>query len=116
MSFHRCFRNFLSSSSLASSPKSNASYKAIKEAQSVVQKTGDLSVPMQIRNAPTKLMKEQGYGKGYEYAHDHDLNFVDMEFLPEEITNTKFYDPGENAREEELRKFLKRRWKDKYNY
>ncbi len=101
---------------LASSPKSNASYTAVKKAQSMVQETGDLSIPMQIRNAPTKLMKEQGYGKGYQYAHDYDLNFVDMEFLPEEIKNTKFYDPGKNPREEELRKFLKARWKDKYGY
>lgn len=101
---------------LASSPKSNASYSAIKHAQSIVHKTGDLSIPMQIRNAPTKLMKEQGYGKGYKYAHDHELNFVDMEFLPEEIKNTTFYQPGKNAREEELRKFLKARWKEKYGY
>lgn len=101
---------------LASSPKSNASYTAIKQAQDLVQKTGDLAVPMQIRNAPTKLMKEQGYGKGYQYAHDHDLNFVDMEFLPDEIANTKLYDPGVNPREEELRKFLKKRWKEKYGY
>ena len=101
---------------LASSPKSNASYAAIKQAQSLVQETGDLPVPMQIRNAPTKLMKEQGYGKGYQYAHDHDLNFVDMEFLPEEIKSTKLYDPGKNPREEELRKFLRARWKEKYGY
>ncbi len=101
---------------LASSPKSNASYTAIKEAQSLVHETGDLPVPMQIRNAPTKLMKNQGYGKGYQYAHDHDQNFVDMEFLPEEIKNSKLYDPGKNPREEELRKFLKARWKDKYGY
>ena len=101
---------------LASSPKSNASYAAIKRAQSEVHQSGDLSIPMQIRNAPTKLMKEQGYGKGYQYAHDHDANFVNMEFLPEEIKNTKFYDPGKNPREEELRKFLKARWKEKYGY
>ncbi len=101
---------------LASSPKSNASYAAIKAAQSEVNKSGDLPIPMQIRNAPTKLMKEQGYGKGYKYAHEYDSNFIDMEFLPEEIKNTKFYDPGNNAREEELRRFLKARWKDKYGY
>ena len=101
---------------LASSPKSNASYAAIKQAQSLVQQTGDLSVPMQIRNAPTKLMKNEGYGKGYQYAHDHEDNFVNMEFLPDEIKNTTLYDPGKNPREEELRKFLKARWKEKYGY
>lgn len=101
---------------LASSPKSNAAYMAIKKAQGIVQETGDLEIPMQIRNAPTKLMKEQGYGKGYQYAHDYDQNFVDLEFLPDAIKNTKFYEPGNNAREEELRKFLKTRWKEKYGY
>ena len=101
---------------LASSPKSNASYAAIKQAQSLVQKTGDLSIPMQIRNAPTRLMKEQGYGKGYQYAHDHELNFVNIEFLPDEIKSTKLYEPGKNPREEELRKFLRARWKEKYGY
>lgn len=101
---------------LASSPKSNASYAAIKQAQSLVQETGDLPIPMQIRNAPTKLMKDQGYGKGYQYAHDHELNFVNMEFLPDEIITTKFYEPGKNPREEELRRFLKARWKEKYGY
>lgn len=101
---------------LASSPKSNASYMAIGKAQSLVQKTGDLPVPMAIRNAPTKLMKDSGYGKGYKYAHDHPNNFVEMEFLPEEIKGTTFYDPGKNSREEELRKFLKNRWKEKYGY
>jgi putative ATPase len=101
---------------LASSPKSNASYMAINQAQSLVQKTGDLPVPMAIRNSPTKLMKDQGYGKGYKYAHDHPMNFAEMEFLPEEIQGMKLYDPGQNAREEELRKFLRVRWKDKYGY
>ncbi len=101
---------------LASSPKSNASYMAINQAQSLVQKTGDLPVPMAIRNSPTKLMKDQGYGKGYKYAHDYPMNFADMEFLPDEIKNTKLYDPGNNAREEELRKFLRTQWKDKYGY
>lgn len=101
---------------LASSPKSNASYIAINQAQALVQKTGDLSVPMAIRNSPTKLMKDQGYGKGYKYAHDHPMNFAEMEFLPEEIQGTKLYEPGKNAREEELRKFLKARWKEKYGY
>lgn len=101
---------------LASSPKSNASYMAINQAQALVQKTGDLPVPMAIRNSPTKLMKDQGYGKGYKYAHDHPMNFAEMEFLPEEIEGTKLYEPGKNAREEELRKFLRTRWKDKYGY
>ncbi len=101
---------------LASSAKSNASYKAIKNAKALVQKTGDLGVPMPIRNAPTKLMKDQGYGDGYKYAHDHPGNFVNMEFMPETIKGFKLYDPGENAREEELRKRLKRYWVKKYNY
>ncbi|MDN5200950.1 replication-associated recombination protein A [Fulvivirgaceae bacterium BMA10] len=101
---------------LASSPKSNASYMAIKSAKSSVRQTGDLSVPMHIRNAPTKLMKDQGYGKGYQYAHDYTNNFIEQEFLPEKIKGTKFYDPGKNAREEELRKRLKALWKDKYQY
>ena len=101
---------------LASSPKSNAAYMAINKAQQLVRETGDLPVPMSIRNAPTKLMKEEGYGKGYQYAHNYDGNFVDFEFLPDEIKNTKLYDPGKNAREEELRKRLKTLWKDKYGY
>ncbi len=101
---------------LASSPKSNASYRAIGKAQALVQQTGDLPVPMSIRNAPTKLMKDSGFGKGYKYAHDHPGNFAEMEFLPDEIKGTTLYEPGQNAREEELRKFLKNRWKDKYGY
>lgn len=101
---------------LASSPKSNASYMAINQAQALVQKTGDLPVPMALRNAPTKLMKDQGYGKSYQYAHDYPMNFAEMEFLPDEIKSTKLYDPGKNAREEELRRFLKARWKEKYGY
>lgn len=101
---------------LASSPKSNASYMAINQAQALVQKTGDLPVPMALRNSPTKLMKDQGYGKGYQYAHDHDMSFAHMEFLPDEIKETKLYEPGKNAREEELRRFLKARWKEKYGY
>ncbi|NAY92913.1 AAA family ATPase [Muricauda sp. JGD-17] len=101
---------------LASSPKSNASYLAIKEAQKKVSETGDLSVPLAVRNAPTKLMKDLGYGTGYEYAHDHVDNFVDFEFLPEEITGTVFYQPGNNQRENALREFLKKRWKKKYGY
>ena len=101
---------------LASSPKSNASYLAIKQAKSLVKKTGDLQVPMHIRNAPTQLMKDEGYSKGYKYAHDFPGNFVEQEFLPHKISNTKLYDPGNNAREGELRKRLKAYWKKKYNY
>lgn len=101
---------------LACSPKSNASYEAINRAQQEVAKSGDLPVPMAIRNAPTKLMKDQGYGQGYKYAHSYEHNFAEMEFLPDELKETKFYDPGRNPREEELRKFLKNRWKEKYGY
>ncbi|MFN3839156.1 MAG: replication-associated recombination protein A [Cyclobacteriaceae bacterium] len=101
---------------LASSPKSNASYTAIEEAIRVVNETGDLPVPLAVRNAPTKLMKELGYGKGYQYAHSYEGNFVNMEFLPEVISGTKFYEPGNNAREEELRKYLRSLWKEKYGY
>lgn len=101
---------------LASSPKSNASYMAIEDAIRVVNETGDLPVPLSIRNTPTKLMKDLGYGKGYQYAHSHEGNFVNMEFLPEAISGTKFYEPGKNAREEELRKYLRDRWKEKYGY
>lgn len=101
---------------LATSPKSNASYTAIKTAQSVVQKTGNLSVPLPLRNAPTKLMKEIGYGHDYKYAHQYDDNFADLEFLPEEIKGTTFFEPGNNAREAEIKKWLKKRWKAKYDY
>ncbi|AUP80333.1 replication-associated recombination protein A [Flavivirga eckloniae] len=101
---------------LACSPKSNAAYKAIGMAQQLVKETGNLSVPLEIRNAPTKLMKELGYGDNYKYAHNYDLNFANQEFLPDEIKNTKLYDPGNNAREEAHRTFLKQRWKDKYGY
>ncbi len=101
---------------LACSAKSNASYKAIKDAQSLVKKTGDLSVPLSIRNAPTKLMKELGYGEDYQYAHNYEDNFADHEFFPDEIVGTKLYDPGNNSRENGLRDFLKQRWKDKYEY
>ncbi|OEY72877.1 replication-associated recombination protein A [Salegentibacter salarius] len=101
---------------LATSPKSNAAYMAINQAQSAVKKTGNLSVPLSIRNAPTKLMKDIGYGKDYKYAHNHENNFVEAEFLPDEIKNTKFYDPGNNPRENAQREFLKKRWKTKYNY
>jgi putative ATPase len=101
---------------LASSPKSNAAYTAIEAALSAVRDKGDLSVPLHIRNAPTKLMKNLGYGKNYEYSHSYENNFFPQEYLPKEISGTKFYDPGKNAREDELRKFLKNLWKDKYNY
>jgi len=101
---------------LASSAKSNASYMAIKKAQSKVAKTGDLSVPLSMRNAPTGLMKEIGYGKGYKYAHDFNRNFVDLEFLPDKIVGTTFYEPGNNPRENEIRKHLKNLWNKKYGY
>lgn len=101
---------------LAASPKSNAAYEAIGKAQKLVKDTGDLSVPLSIRNAPTKLMKELGYGDNYKYAHGYDNNFVDHEFLPDEIKNTTLYNPGNNARESAQREFLKQRWKDKYDY
>lgn len=101
---------------LACSAKSNASYQAIGKAQQLVKETGDLSVPLSIRNAPTKLMKELGYGDDYKYAHNYEGNFTEHEFLPDEIKNTKLYEPGNNARENALRDFLKQRWKDKYGY
>ena len=101
---------------LAASPKSNAAYQAINEAQNLVRKTGDLPVPLHLRNAPTQLMKEEGYGKGYQYAHDFPGNFVNQEFLPEEIKGRKLYDPGKNPREEEMRKRLRTLWRDKYGH
>lgn len=101
---------------LATSPKSNSSYRAINEAQRLVRQTGDLPVPMAIRNAPTKLMKDLGYGEEYKYAHDYEKNFKAMEFLPEEIKATTLFQPGGNKREKTLRDFLKLRWKDKYDY
>ncbi len=101
---------------LACSPKSNASYLAIDMALDLVNKTGDLSIPLHIRNAPTKLMKDLNYGKGYEYAHNHANNFVEQEFLPEELAGYKVYEPGANAAEDRMRTFLKDRWKEKYNY
>jgi putative ATPase len=100
---------------LACSPKSNAAYMAINQAIDVVKNTGNLTVPLDIRNAPTKLMKDLGYGESYKYAHNYDLNFVAQEFLPEGIENTRFYKPGNNARENAQQEFLKQRWKDKYN-
>jgi putative ATPase len=101
---------------LASSPKSNAAYMAINQAQSLVREKGDLSVPLHLRNAPTKLMKDLNYGKAYKYSHDFPGNFVNQEFLPEEIKGMKLYDPGQNARENELRKYLQSKWGEKYGY
>lgn len=101
---------------LACSPKSNASYMAIEEALSHVKKTGDLPVPLHLRNAPTNLMKQLNYGDGYKYAHAYDMNFVAQEFLPDGIAGMRFYDPGSGQREQEFRNFLKQRWKEKYGY
>ena len=101
---------------LATSPKSNASYMAIGEAQALVKQTGDLPVPIHLRNAPTKLMKELGYGDEYQYSHNYTNNFSVQEYLPDAIKETKFYDPGNNSRENGTREFLKNRWKDKYGY
>lgn len=101
---------------LATSPKSNSTYKAIKMARNLVKQTGNLQVPLPLRNSPTKLMSEMNYGKRYQYAHDFENNFVIQEYLPEEIKNTVFYEPAANQREEESRNFLKKRWKEKYKY
>lgn len=101
---------------LACSAKSNASYMAIENALERVEKAGDLPVPLHIRNAPTRLMKDIGYGKDYKYAHHYDQNFVELEFLPEQIKGTKFYDPQDNPRENEFREKLRRFWKEKYGY
>ncbi|MBQ9863910.1 MAG: replication-associated recombination protein A [Bacteroidales bacterium] len=101
---------------LASSVKSNSTYMALANAQQVVRQTGDLPVPLHIRNAPTKLMKTLGYGEGYKYAHDYVGNFVDQEFLPDTLRGTKFYEPGQNPREEDTRRLLRQRWGQKYGY
>ena len=101
---------------LACSPKSNAAYQAINTAVDIVKNTGNLSVPLEIRNAPTKLMKDLGYGEDYKYAHDYDLNFVAQEFMPIGLENKIIYEPGNNSREQSQQSFLKQRWKDKYNY
>ncbi len=101
---------------LATSPKSNSTYLAISKAQEEVRRTGTLSVPLHIRNAPTRLMKELDYGKGYLYAHDFEKNFAVSEFLPAEISGSKFFEPGKNASEERIRQWLKQRWNEKYNY
>ncbi len=101
---------------LATSPKSNSAYKAIKEAQQLVKQTGDLPVPVHLRNAPTQLMKELNYGADYKYSHDYPLHFVEQEFLPEEISGTALYKPAHNNREKQTTEFLKQRWKEKYDY
>jgi len=101
---------------LAASPKSNASYEAIEAAIAAVKQHGDLPVPLHIRNAPTKLMKNLDYGKGYKYSHSYQQNFSEQEYLPEKIAGTVFYEPGQNPREDELRRYLKNLWKDKYKY
>ena len=101
---------------LASSAKSNASYMAIEGALSSIRKTGDLPVPLHLRNAPSKLMKDLNYGGDYSYAHDYEDNFKEQEYLPDQIKGNKFYEPGDNAREKEIREFLKKRWKGKYGY
>ena len=89
---------------------------AIAKAQEIVRKTGDLSIPLHLRNAPTKLMKDLDYGKDYKYSHDYPNNFVTQEFLPDELSGTKIYDPGQNSRENSFREILKNRWKEKYKY
>ena len=101
---------------LATSPKSNRSYLAIDEALALIRKTGDLPVPLHLRNAPTKLMKQIGYGKEYDYSHNNENHFAAQEYLPEELSGTRFYDPANNPRENETRNFLKQRWKEKYGY
>lgn len=101
---------------LAASAKSNAAYMAINHAQEVVRNSGDLPVPLHLRNAPTKLMKDIGYGKEYQYAHDYAASFAKQEYLPESISGSKFYEPGNNAREREMKEFLKKLWGEKYNY
>lgn len=101
---------------LANSAKSNSTYMALKNAQEAIRRTGDLPVPMQLRNAPTKLMKDSGYSDGYKYAHNYEGNFVDLEFLPDALAGTRFYEPGNNAAENKTRELMKWRWKEKYGY
>ncbi len=101
---------------LATSTKSNAAYQAIRKAQKIASESGNLPIPLHLRNAPTKLMKQLNYGKEYKYAHDYDGNFVAMEFLPEQLIGSVFYDPGNNPRENEIRQQMQRWWKEKYNY
>ncbi len=101
---------------LASSPKSNASYEAINRAQEVVKQSGDLPVPLHLRNAPTRLMKDLDYGKNYQYAHAFEGNFADQEYFPKSLEKTVLYTPGKNSAEQKLREYLKQLWKDKYGY
>jgi putative ATPase len=101
---------------LASSPKSNAAYMAINNAMSIVKQTGDLDIPLHLRNAPTSLMKDMDYGKNYKYSHDFPSNFIDQEYLPKELTGNKLYDPGNNPAENKSRAYLKALWKKKYEY
>jgi putative ATPase len=101
---------------LATSQKSNASYQAINDAQALIKETGDLSVPLTLRNAPTKLMKDLGYGNEYKYAHNYENNFIQTEFMPEDLTDKVLFNPGKNKREDQLRQFLKQKWTGKYNY
>ncbi|HRE24591.1 MAG TPA: replication-associated recombination protein A, partial [Bacteroidia bacterium] len=101
---------------LACSPKSNSSYMAIEEALELVAKTGDLPVPLHLRNAPTNLMKEIGYGKDYAYAHNYENNFVKLNYLPNQLKGKKIYFPGKNVREAEFQQFLKTRWENEYDY
>jgi putative ATPase len=99
---------------LANSPKGNGAYMAINNAQQVVKQTGNLAVPLPLRNAPTKLMKDLGYGKGYKYSHDFPGNFIEQEFLPEEISNLSFFKAGSSGKEQEIEKNIRERWKSKY--
>ena len=101
---------------LATSAKSNSSYKAINEAISLVRKTGDLPVPLHLRNAPTKLMKDLGYAKDYKYAHSYEGNFVDLEFMPDEVKNKQLYEPQKNSQEQKIKTHLQTLWKNKYDY
>ena len=101
---------------LATSPKSNSAYNAINNAEENIKKTGNLPIPIHLKNAPTKLMKELNYGKGYLYPHDFDNNFIKQEFLPDEINKNIFYRPGKNIKESKIEEWLKINWKNKYNY
>jgi putative ATPase len=101
---------------LATSPKSNSTYQAVKDAQALVKKTGDLPIPLHLRNAPTKLMKDLGYSDNYQYAHAYENNFIEQEFLPDEIKGTTLYQPQNNTHEQKITQWLKQRWKNKYKY
>jgi putative ATPase len=101
---------------LASSPKSNAAIESIDRALALVNQTGNLPVPLHLRNAPTKLMKDLSYGKNYQYSHKGENNFIEQEYLPDAIINTTLYEPQKNSREQEIKKFLQERWKGKYGY